>query len=137
MTLLYEEKRNLIKYRIKNADDILEEAEILFSKKKALGTANRIYYSLFNLVNALALKDDFTAKKHTNLKSFFNKEYLYNNVIGKDIGKAFNKAMMYRSDGDYKIIPDFDLEDMKSLLKNAKKLNEEIKKILNIYLKEK
>ncbi len=34
MTLLYEEKKDLIKYRIQNADDILEEAEILFEKGK-------------------------------------------------------------------------------------------------------
>ncbi len=131
MTLERNDKINLIKYRIEKADDIFEEAEILFEKDKLLGTANRIYYSLFNLINALALKDAVNIKKHTTLKAFFNKNYLKNDIIDKNIGKVFNEAMMYRSDGDYKINLSFNKDDIQKLLKKAYLLSNIVKDILH------
>ncbi len=38
-------KEELKKYRIQRAFETFEEAELLFSERKVLGTVNRLYYA--------------------------------------------------------------------------------------------
>lgn len=56
MTLANEEKQALIFYRLKQADESAEAAQLLMANNKTAAAINRIYYTIFYCVLALALK---------------------------------------------------------------------------------
>ncbi len=131
MNLTNQERSDLIKNRIKNANEILREADILLEQKLLKGTSNRIYYSLFNLVHGLALTDKFICKTHKGLQVFFNEKYIKTNIISKKIGSVYNDAIEMRTTGDYQIAPKLDYEEVKQLLLQAKELKDIIIELLN------
>ncbi len=134
MSLSNEERSNLIKNRIENTNEILEEATALLDLKMLKGTSNRIYYALFNIVHGLALKDEFICKTHNGLQVYFNKEYLKTKIIENKIGVAFNDAVEMRTTGDYQIAPNLNYEDVSLLLIQAKELRDIIVEILNNWM---
>jgi uncharacterized protein (UPF0332 family) len=58
-------KEDLIKYRREKAAETIEDARIMFERKRWFSTVNRIYYALFYEVIALLQTKDFSAPKHT------------------------------------------------------------------------
>ncbi len=132
MTLSLEDKIELIKLRINNANEILNEAKVLLDNNMLKGASNRLYYSLFNAVHALALKDNYSCKTHSTLQSFFNKEYIKTNIISQESGKTYNKSLQIRTSGDYQISPTLTKKQLLQLFKEANKLHIEIMKILNL-----
>jgi uncharacterized protein (UPF0332 family) len=62
---------------------------------------NRIYYSGFYIVSALALFDDFSTSKHKQLIGCFKREYIKTNKIEQKIGDFFEKAYENRIVTDY------------------------------------
>jgi len=57
----------LIKYRINRAEETLGDTKLAIENNRLHLVANRIYYSVFYVVSALALKKDFTTSKHSQL----------------------------------------------------------------------
>ncbi len=121
----------LIKYRIQNAIEILDEAKLMLENNMLKGGCNRIYYALFNAVHGLAVKDGFSCKTHSGLQSYFNNNYLKTKIISS-VGKVYNKALVMRGESDYQIQPELSQEILDDLFNNAIKLNNEIKKILEV-----
>lgn len=85
------DKDILVKYRIERAEGTLEEIELAIENDKLHLAANRIYYSVFYVVSALALKNEFKTSKHSQLLSWFNREIVKTGLIDKNFGK-FNQA---------------------------------------------
>jgi uncharacterized protein (UPF0332 family) len=70
-----EHKEGLIKYRIKRAEQTLKEAKWAIDKNTLPLAENRIYYSIFYIVSALALKFDFFTLKHSTLRGWFTGKF--------------------------------------------------------------
>ena len=70
------EKETLIKYRISRANETIKEAESAFNNNFLFNAENRIYYAIFYIVSALALKHGFSTSKHHQLLGWFNKEFV-------------------------------------------------------------
>ena len=54
------DKKALIEYRIEKAKDTINAAQLLVDNNLLSHAENRIYYSIFYIVSALALKYDFS-----------------------------------------------------------------------------
>lgn len=67
---------DLIKYRINRAEETLDEVNLAIENGRLHLAANRIYYAAFYIVSALALKRGFKTSKHSQLLSWFNKEFV-------------------------------------------------------------
>jgi len=67
------DKDELIKYRIERAKETIQEAELSLKNKSLHLAQNRIYYSIFYIISALALKNNFSTSKHVQLLGWFNK----------------------------------------------------------------
>ncbi len=128
-----EDKKSLIKYRLQNATDILDEAKLMLENNMLKGGCNRIYYALFNAVHGLALKDGFSCKTHSGLQTYFNNNYLKTKLISS-VGNVYNASLTARGKGDYQIVPNFTQEFLDELFDNAVKLNDEINNILKEFL---
>lgn len=60
------------------------------------------YYAMFHAVRALLAYDEFDAKKHSAVISFFNKNYVASGKLDKKFSKMLTNAFDIRRDSDYK-----------------------------------
>ncbi len=97
----YENKDELIRYRIQRAQETLAEAETLFAKKHYHGCVNRLYYSCFYAVSALLLSKDLSSSKHSGIRSLFNQHIINERLMEKEYGELFNDLFEYRRESDY------------------------------------
>ena len=101
MTLSEKDRDTLIRYRIEQAHEAIEEAELSINHNKLKMAVNRIYYGMFYILSALALKYKFKTSKHQGLIGWFNKNFLKNKKIDRKYGTILKDAFNNRSEGDY------------------------------------
>jgi uncharacterized protein (UPF0332 family) len=122
-----EHKEDLIQYRIKRAENTIEEAELAIRNNKLPLAENRIYYSIFYAVSAVALRSGFSTSKHSTLKGWFNQAMVKTKKIDVSFGKSYARAFEKRQKADYDDYVVFSLEEVKLDLDKAKKFVERIK----------
>ncbi len=121
----------LIKYRINRAEETLDDAKLAIENNRLHLAANRIYYSVFYVVSALALKKGFTTSKHSQLLGWFNKEIVKAGLVDKKLGKFYLDAFEMRQEGDYDDLVSFDLTYIKDKFEIAQEFVKRIKKLIN------
>ena len=114
------DKTALIKYRLEQAKIAAENAELLINHKAFNAAVNRIYYSIFNSINALALKYEFKTSKHQQLIGWFNKTFIKEGKIDAKYGKILKKAYEARSESDYGEFVDITMEEARDLFEDMK-----------------
>ncbi|GAK53270.1 hypothetical protein U14_04535 [Candidatus Moduliflexus flocculans] len=112
-------KDEYIHHRLNRAQETLAEAQMLFEGNHLGGAVNRIYYAVFYAVSALALAHDFTTSSHTQLRSYFNREFVKTGLVSIDMGKLYNLAYDKRTTSDYADFPTFEAENIAIMLKSA------------------
>jgi uncharacterized protein (UPF0332 family) len=73
---------------------------------------NRIYYGMFYILAALALKYQFKTSKHQGLIGWFIKDFIKDEKIARKYGTMIRDAFNSRSDADYGIMVSFTKEDV-------------------------
>ncbi|HBR16865.1 MAG TPA: hypothetical protein DD725_04545 [Deltaproteobacteria bacterium] len=71
-----EEIKALIEYRLQEAKESREEAEILLKNGKTRGALNRVYYSMFYATLALLASKQLSASKHSGVIALFHREFV-------------------------------------------------------------
>jgi uncharacterized protein (UPF0332 family) len=93
----------LARYRLKQANESLEEAKYLFAGNKSLRSVmNRVYYSMYYAVLALLIFENYVSSKHIGIISFFNKQFIKQGIFPKEMGRWINKAFEMRQKSDYR-----------------------------------
>ena len=64
MMLNEQDRLNLIQIKMEKSNEALNDAIFLFSGNRFHACVNRIYYSVFYMLSALALKHEFATSKH-------------------------------------------------------------------------
>ena len=108
MTIDSNDKWELIRYRLEQANETIEDVRILIENNRIRAAVNRIYYGMFYSLLALGIKSDFETSKHAQLIGWFNKNFINEGLIDPKYGKIINKAFNRRTKGDYDIYIDFD-----------------------------
>jgi uncharacterized protein (UPF0332 family) len=132
MTLADEEKKSLIIYRLRQADEAADSAELLLANYKTAAAINRIYYAVFYCVMALALKPGFNTSKHLQLIGWFNKTYIRTGLIDQEFGRILKDCYEYRKKADYDSFVEFERIDVNLLLNEMKKFLSNIKNYIEI-----
>jgi len=97
-----EEIKALIEYRLQEAKESREEAEILLENGKNRGALNRVYYSMFYATLALLSTKQLSASKHSGVISLFHREFVKTGVISPEVAKFLDVAFDLRSKSDYR-----------------------------------
>lgn len=108
----------LIAHRLERAKQTAVEARFNLDNNFLNLAENRIYYAMFYAVSALALKCDFITSKHSQLKGWFNKEFIATQKIDPLYYKIYNRAFERRQEGDYDDFASFDKEEVEEDIKN-------------------
>ncbi len=124
-----EELNALIKYRLEEASESLEEAEILLNENKLRGAMNRVYYSMFYSALALLASRQLSASKHSGVISVFHKEFVKSGLFPKEVAKFLDVAFDLRNKSDYRdfVLPEKDrivelIDEAKQFLLQTEKI---------------
>jgi uncharacterized protein (UPF0332 family) len=120
MTLNLEDKNELIKYRMQQASECIDEVLFLIDNKKYKIAINRIYYGMFYSLLALALKDQYESSKHSQLIGWFNKNFIHAGIIDVKYGKMINKAFTLRNESDYEPFIKYEEQEVTELFDKMK-----------------
>lgn len=97
-----EEQLALVKYRLKEAEDSIDEAKVLLKEGMSLrAVMNRLYYAMFYAVLALLQQKQMGTSKHTGAISLFDREFIKSGVFDKELSKTLHRAFELRQKGDY------------------------------------
>ncbi len=127
-------KLDLINYRLKRSEETAVETELALNHNKFNLAENRIYYSIFYIIQALAILYDFSTSKHTTLKGWFNKEFIHTGKLEDKLYKIYNRAFDKKQEGDYDDFVTFEKEEIIEDIKNMKIFLVEVKKSIKMNL---
>jgi len=132
MTLDDNDKKILIRYRIEEAEETIEDVRLLIENDRLRAAINRIYYGMFYSLLALGMAHDFETSKHPQLIGWFNKNFIHGEKIEPEYGKMINKAYNRRTKGDYDVYVDFDRDIVIEMFNEMKDFIDRIKNYLEI-----
>ena len=125
-------KEILIKINIEKSDEAIIMAEVAIEKNALMTAYNRIYYSIFYTVTALAEKNGYKTSKHNSMIGWFHKKYFHEEkLFEKEIYDTYKNAFQYREKGDYDTLYKLDKEEAKKLLSEAKIFIKTVRKLLD------
>ena len=130
MTLSNETRNILINNNIDKAHQAIKDAEMLLNAKSFTGALNRIYYGIYYIINALAIKNKYSTSKHSQLIGWFNKNFVRNLKVERKIGKIIHFAFDRRMESDYNAFSDFQFDDVLEDLENMKKVISVVEKLV-------
>lgn len=130
-----DEIETLSRYRLNQAKENLEEAEVLFNNNKYKGASNRAYYSIFHSIKAILALEQVDFKKHSSVIAYFNKEYIAKNIFSRDLGKRVSEARFYREKSDYVDFYIVTKEECQMQIETAKIMIENAEKYINDNIK--
>lgn len=130
-----DEIETLSRYRLNQAKENLEEAEVLFNNNKYKGASNRAYYSIFHSIKAILALEQVDFKKHSSVIAYFNKEYIAKNIFSRDLGKRVSEARFYREKSDYVDFYIVTKEECKDQLETAKIMIDNAERYINNRIK--
>lgn len=129
--MIDEESRiQLINYRIEQAKSTALEAKFLLDNNMLRGATNRIYYSMFYMLQALSLKFQFESSKHSQLLGWFNKTFIHTEQIDVRFSKIITKGYNLRTKSDYATVYNLDKQDLMEMYSEMMEFIEEIEQFL-------
>jgi uncharacterized protein (UPF0332 family) len=111
--------RQLMEYRLQQANESLKEAQTLFQYDFLRGAINRAYYAMFYSILALAVLRQEVTSKHSGLIAFFDREFVKPGLFPKELSKSLHLAFQRRQDNDYGDIFTVDKEEAVGAITDA------------------
>ncbi len=127
---MHDNIEELIKFRIQQAYETISEAEFQINNNYLRIAVNRIYYGMFYVLLALALRNNYKTSKHQQLIGWFNKEFVKTGKVDVSVGRIIHKAFADRSDSDYGIFVEFEKEEVLQKLEDMKKFINLVKNLI-------
>ena len=126
-----QDRLNLIKYRLEEADEAIVDVELSIQNERFRTAVNRIYYGCFYSLMALGLLHHYDSSKHNKLIGWFNKTFVHEGDVDPKYSAIINELYKCRTQNDYESYVDFDKETVLKMFEQMKEFIAEIKRILN------
>lgn len=117
-----------VKNRIETAYKTLEAAKVLVENGFWNSAVNRLYYSVFYVVNAILVKHEIITQSHSGAKSQFSLHFIKTGKLDKKYGKLLAELFDWRQKGDYEHLYEFDSESVVPLLDSVLEMIQQIEK---------
>ena len=125
------DRKSIIKYRIECAHQAKDDAILLIKENRYTASVNRIYYSMFHILNALALLYKFQTSKHQQLIGWFNKNFIKPEKIERKYAIHLKNAYNIRNKADYGDFVTITKDDTINLLNDLKNFIIILEKTIN------
>lgn len=108
-----------VRASLRRADKALLAAKSLLEKNLLEDSISRAYYAMFHAAQAILYIKGLKAKSHAGVKSLFGEHIVKKGIISEELGKAFSRAFDLRQKSNYEIQAEFEIEDVKEVVKEA------------------
>jgi uncharacterized protein (UPF0332 family) len=119
-----------IGYHLEEASNKLAAAKSLLGNGFYKDSVSRSYYSMYHAARALLLTKHLSPKTHEGMVAKFGLEFVKKNAIEKFYSKALAKGKDICEIADYDVITEITEEEAKSLIEDAEKFLERIKRAI-------
>jgi uncharacterized protein (UPF0332 family) len=130
MTLSDRDREALIQHHIDKSSESICQVKFLIENNQLSLAVNRIYYGVYYILSALAIKNRFKTSKHEQLIGWFNKIYIKGNLVDKRYSKIIRKFHENRMEGDYNVFSEFLKEEVEESFAEMQDMIGEIRKLL-------
>ena len=110
----------LINYRLEQAREALEDAELLLNAGRYRAVANRLYYACFYAVVAALLTRRLQYSKHAAVIAFFDREFIRSGQLPKEYSRTLHRAFNERQQDDYMPFVEMDADEIESLFADVR-----------------
>ena len=93
--------KELAKHRLLQAKEDLQASNLLFENKLYKSANNRAYYAIFHSIKAVLSLEPIDFKRHKDVLSYFNRNYVKTEKFPKQLGHCIVEASKIREDSDY------------------------------------
>ena len=131
-----EERKDIVIYRIQNAEATLAEVESHKLNGFYNTAVNRMYYACFYAVSALLISNKVEVKSHEGVRQKFGLLFVRTGIIPTELGKFYSLIYAKRTSGDYEDFINHNLDTVEKFQPQAQQLVEQIKDILSEYITE-
>ncbi len=95
--------RELAGYRMEKAKEMLSAAEGTLETGQYKTSLNRSYYAIFHAMRAANIVKGFDPSKHSGVIAFFNKEFLKEGLMDRNLSVIVYPTLKLAAGGLYKI----------------------------------
>lgn len=93
--------KELAGYRMERAKEMLSAAEDNLKIGQYKTSLNRSYYAIFHAMRAMNILKGFDSSKHSGVIAFFNKEYIKEGIMDKELSVIIKSSSFLREKSDY------------------------------------
>ena len=93
--------KELAGYRMDRAKEMLVAARENLEIGQYKTSLNRSYYAIFHAMRAMNILKGFDSSKHSGVIAFFNKEYLKENILDRNLSIVTKNSAFLREKSDY------------------------------------
>ena len=130
MTLSPEERKAIVDYRIERAHLTLKEVEYVVKGKFWNLAANRLYYTLFYICEALLLNNKITTTTHAGVIRMINLHFVRTGKISKEDASLLGDIFRMRQTGDYDDLTDWKEDQILPVIPKVKSLVDHIENLI-------
>lgn len=94
-------REDLARYRLELAAANLRSADILLEAEEYRSANNRVYYAIFQAINAVHALAGDAYKRHKDAIANFNKNYVKTEIFPREMGRKISEAEEIRHASDY------------------------------------
>jgi len=128
------ELQALVRYRLRQADESLQSAQLLHEGGRLRDAVNRAYYAMFYATLALLISQGKRASKHTGIVSLFDTTFVKTGTLEKRYSEWLHRAFDLRQDSDYREMFEVSAVEAKEVLQQAEVFVSEARKHLSTFL---
>lgn len=122
--------KELAGYRMNRAKEMLEAAEGNLEIGQYKTSLNRSYYAIFHAMRAMNILKGFDSSKHSGVIAYFNKEYVKEGIVDKELSVIIKNSSFLREKSDYDDFFIVGRKETENQIENAKIFLEAVEKYL-------
>lgn len=92
---------DVAQYKLEQAKDDLDSANLLLEAGKYKAANNRAYYSCYHAIDSVLALEPKAFKRHKDTLAYFNKNYVHSEVFPKELGRKISRLEVIRHKSDY------------------------------------
>lgn len=129
-----EQRREVVKYRMENAEKTLVEVESHRANGFYNTAVNRMYYACYYAATARLISIGVEVKSHEGVRQSIGQHLVLTGQMSPEMGRFYSRLFSKRSTGDYDDFVNHTLETVDDLLPQAKQFVQTIFIQLNEWL---
>ena len=135
-TLTDEQRRDIVRYRMENAQKMLSEVESHRENGFYNTAVNRMYYACYYAATAMLISMGIEVKSHDGVRLNLGKYVVMEGRLSPDLGRFYSRLFSKRSTGDYDDFINHTLTTVDELLPQARQLISTLLSQLDEWLEE-